>query len=137
MSTLQISQREMDGVTILDLQGPITMGDGSVGLRRAIRSLVEQNRKMILLNMAKVAYIDSSGLGELVAGFTSVQKGGGEMKLAQISNRASELMTITKLVTVFDIFDDEESALASFTRRTEDLTTGRLRMPIPHANSIA
>ena len=136
MSTLQISQREKDGVTILDLQGLITMGDSGTHLRRTIGSLVEQDQKRILVNMAKVAYIDSSGLGELVAGFSAIDDKGGEMKLTQISKRISELMTITNLVTVFDIFEDEESAIESFRRLGPNLTTGPLSQPVANANSI-
>ena len=91
---------------------------------------------MILLDLEKVSYIDSSGLGELVAGYSSIEKNGGEMKIVKLSQRVTELMTITKLVTVFDIFDDQDTALKSFTRNAEDVSTGPLAAPSARGNSI-
>jgi|SRR5215213_2928182 len=136
MSSLQISKRNADGVLILDLKGPITIGEGNIDLHRMIRSLVEQNEKRILLNLADVTYIDSSGLGELVAGYTSVERNGGEMKMINLTKRVTELMMITKLLTVFDVFEDEATAIKSFAADEEKVETGPLDAPA-RANSVA
>lgn len=114
MTNLNITERENDLITVLDLQGNIRLGEGSTELRQALRSLVEQGKKKILLNMEHVSYIDSSGLGELVGGYTTLHKAGGELKLFRLSGRVHELMTMTKLLTVFDVFDDESEAIRSF-----------------------
>jgi anti-sigma B factor antagonist len=137
MSSLQISKREVDGVLILDLNGPITIGQGNIDLHRSIRALIEQDHKRILLNLAKVTYIDSSGLGELVAGFTSVEKNGGEIKMVNLTDRVTELMMITKLLTVFDVYDDEKTAISKFKPDPEDLETSPLEPVASKANSIA
>jgi anti-sigma B factor antagonist len=136
MSSLQISKRTVDGVLVLDLKGPITIGEGNIDLHRMIRSLVEQNEKRILLNLGDVTYIDSSGLGELVAGYTSVERNGGEMKMINLTKRVTELMMITKLLTVFDVFDDEPAAIKSFAADEEKVETGPLDAPA-RANSVA
>jgi anti-sigma B factor antagonist len=136
MSSLQISKRNADGVLVLDLTGPITIGEGNIDLHRMIRSLVEQNEKRILLNLGDVTYIDSSGLGELVAGYTSVERNGGEMKMVNLTKRVTELMMITKLLTVFDVFDDEATAIKSFAADEEKVETGPLDAPA-RANSVA
>jgi anti-sigma B factor antagonist len=136
MSSLQISKRNADGVLVLDLKGPITIGEGNIDLHRMIRSLVEQNEKRILLNLGDVTYIDSSGLGELVAGYTSVERNGGEMKMVNLTKRVTELMMITKLLTVFDVFDDEATAIKSFAADEEKVETGPLDAPA-RANSVA
>jgi anti-sigma B factor antagonist len=91
------------------------MGDGTVALHKAIRCLVEEGKTRILLNLAGVTHIDSSGLGELIASHITLTKSGGEIKLAHLTERVHELMVITKLLTVFDAYDDEPKALASFT----------------------
>lgn len=124
MSQLYITKRKADGgVVVLDLAGDIRLGDQNQLLKQTLRSLVEQNEKKILLNMTAVTKIDSSGLGELVSGYATVQKAGGDMKLLNLSDRAVELMTITKLLTVFDVFNDEARAVASFPLTAEDLAT--------------
>jgi len=137
MSALKISRREVRGVVVLDLNGPIALGQGNIDLHRELRSLIEQDQKRVLLNLAKVSYIDSSGLGELVAGFASIEKNGGEMKMVNLTDRVSELMMITKLLTVFDVFDDEQSAIESFPTSAGDLDTGPLESGGTRANSIA
>ena len=114
--SMKVSTRQVDGVTILDLSGRITLGEGSVTLRDAIRDLVNKGEKSILLNLGDVSYIDSSGIGELVSAFTSVKNSGGELKLLNLTKKVHDLLQITKLYTVFDIKDDEASAVASFTR---------------------
>jgi anti-sigma B factor antagonist len=114
MSNLTITKRPVNGVVILDLVGKIRLGEGNLDLHRTLRSLVEQNEKKVLLNLGNVSSIDSSGLGELVAGYTTLEKSGGELKLLNLTERVSELMMITKLLTVFDVYEDEATAIASF-----------------------
>lgn len=114
MTNLKITERRNDAVTILDLVGDIRLGEGAADFRKAIRLLAEKGDKKILLNMAGVSHIDSSGLGELVSGYTIFHKAGGELKLFHLSDRMHELMTMTKLLTVFDVFDDETEAVESF-----------------------
>jgi anti-sigma B factor antagonist len=112
--SMKISTRQVDGVTILDLSGRITLGEGSVQLRDAVRELLAKGQKHILLNLAEVNYIDSSGIGELVSAFTTVRNQGGELKLLKLTKKVHDLLQITKLYTVFDIKDDEAEAIASF-----------------------
>ncbi|MGA7829562.1 MAG: STAS domain-containing protein [Terracidiphilus sp.] len=111
---LTIASREVDGVVILDLSGRITLGEGSVQLRDAVRGLISKGQKSILLNMAEVNYIDSSGLGELVSAFTSAKNQQADVKLLKLTKKVHDLLQLTKLYTVFDIKDDEASAIASF-----------------------
>jgi anti-sigma B factor antagonist len=112
--TMKASTRQVNGVTVVDLSGRITLGEGSVVLRDTIRDVVGQGHKKILLNLGDVTYIDSSGIGELVSGFTSVRNQGGELKLLNLTKKVHDLLQITKLYTVFDIKDDEASAIAAF-----------------------
>jgi anti-sigma B factor antagonist len=114
--SMKITTRQVDGVTILDLSGRITLGEGSVQLRDAVRDLLAKGSKHILLNLADVNYIDSSGIGELVSAYTTVRNQGGELKLLNLTKKVHDLLQITKLYTVFDVKDDEASAIASFTR---------------------
>ena len=114
--TMKASTRQMDGVTIVDLSGRITLGEGSVVLRDAIRDLVGKGSKKILLNLGDVTYIDSSGIGELVSAFTTVRNQGGELKLLNLTKKVHDLLQITKLYTVFDVKDDEATAIAAFTK---------------------
>ena len=111
---LTIASREVDGVTVLDLGGRITLGEGSVQLREAIRELIGKGIKNILLNLGNVNYIDSSGLGELVSAFTTAKNQGAEVKLLSLTKKVHDLLQLTKLYVVFDIKDDEASAIASF-----------------------
>jgi anti-sigma B factor antagonist len=111
---LTIASREVNGVTILDLSGRITLGEGSVQLRDAIRGLIGKGTKHILLNLGDVNYIDSSGLGELVSAYTTARNQQAEVKLLNLTRKVHDLLQLTKLVTVFDIKDDEASAIASF-----------------------
>jgi anti-sigma B factor antagonist len=112
--SLKFTTRQVDGVTILDLSGRITLGEGSVTVRDAVKDALGKGSKSILLNLAKVDYIDSSGLGELVGAYTTVKNQGGELKLLHLTNKVHDLLQITKLYTVFDIKDDEASAISSF-----------------------
>jgi len=114
--TMKASSRKVDGVTIVDLSGRITLGEGSVVLRDTVKELSTQGNKKILLNLGDVTYIDSSGIGELVSAYTSVRNAGGELKLLNLTKKVHDLLQITKLYTVFDISDEEASAIASFNR---------------------
>ncbi len=114
--SMKVSTRKVDGVTILDLSGRITLGEGSVVLRDAVRDLLAKGDKNILLNLGDVSYIDSSGIGELVSAFTSVKNAGGDLKLLNLTKKVQDLLQITKLYTVFDVKDDETSAVGSFIR---------------------
>jgi anti-sigma B factor antagonist len=111
---LTIASREVDGVTVLDLSGRITLGEGSVQLRDAIRDLIGKGSKRILLNLGDVNYIDSSGLGEMVSAFTTAKNQTAELKLLKLTKKVHDLLQLTKLYTVFDVYDDEASAIASF-----------------------
>jgi len=111
---MKVSSRQVNGITILDLSGRITLGEGSVVLRDNVRDLVGKGSKQILLNLGDVTYIDSSGIGELVSAFTTVRNQGGELKLLNLTKKVHDLLQITKLYTVFDIKDDEITAVQSF-----------------------
>src|SRR5437868_9147565 len=114
MVELNIRERQAWDVTILDLEGKITIGEGSVSLRSAIRRLTEEGKKKILLNLAGVGYVDSSGIGELVSSYTTINREGGQLKLLKLTQKIKDLLTITKHLTVFDVYDDEAEALNSF-----------------------
>ena len=111
---LTIATRELDGVTILDLSGRITLGEGAVQLREAIRELIGKGVKKILVGLGEVNYIDSYGLGELVSSYTTAKNQGADLKLLNLTKKVKDVLQVTKLYTVFDIFDDEASAIASF-----------------------
>ena len=111
---LTIASRELNGVAILDLKGRINLGEGSVQVQDAIRGLVGKGKKGILLNLGDVNYMDSSGLGELVGAYTSAKNQGADLKLLKLSQKVHDLLQLTKLYTVFDVYDDETSAIASF-----------------------
>lgn len=119
MNNLNITDRQVGNVTVLDIDGNLRMGEGSAVLQKAIRRLLEEGRNQILLNLSRVAYIDSSGLGELVAAHVALGKRGGRIKLLHLTHRVRELMTITKLLTVFDAYENESEALDSF--KTPDI----------------
>src|SRR4051795_9934056 len=114
--SLKSSTRQVDGITIMDLSGRITLGEGSVILRDTIREVLGKGEKKILLNLGDVTYIDSSGIGELVSAFTAVRKEGGELKLLNLTKKVHDLLQITKLYTVFDVKDDEASAVKAFAK---------------------
>jgi anti-sigma B factor antagonist len=111
---MSIQTRNVHGVTILDIQGRITIGEESALIRTTIRSLVESGQKSLLLNLADVRTVDSTGIGELVSSYTHVADQGGALKLLHLTKRTRELLAITKLLTVFDTFEDETQAVASF-----------------------
>ncbi|HEY0163148.1 MAG TPA: STAS domain-containing protein [Edaphobacter sp.] len=113
--SMTVATRQVDGVTILDLSGRITLGEGSVTLRDSVRDLLAKGQKNILLNLSEIDYIDSSGIGELVSAFTAVKSAGGELKLLNLTKKVHDLLQITKLYTVFDVRDDEAHAISAFT----------------------
>jgi anti-sigma B factor antagonist len=133
MTTLSIRNREVGDVTILDLVGEISLGGGNVELRAGLRQTLVEGKENILLNLEKVSYIDSSGLGELIAGYVALQKNGGTLKLLRLNAKVQELMMITKLLTVFEVYESEEEAVSSFQIHSErgiaqsEIPTGKLR----------
>lgn len=112
--SVKLTTRKVGDVTVIDAVGRITLGEGSSSFRDTIRNLVTKGDKKLLLNLAEVTYIDSSGIGELVSAFTTVTNQGGQLKLLQLTKRIEDLLQITKLYTVFDVFDDEAAAVRSF-----------------------
>lgn len=114
MADITITERQAGDVTVLDLQGKVTIGEGSVALRTTIRRLLGEGKNKILLNLGGVGYIDSSGIGELVSSYTAINKEGGQLRLLSLTQKLQDLLTITKLLTVFDAYDDEAEALSNF-----------------------
>ena len=114
MAELNIAERQAGDITILDMDGKVTIGEGSVALRNTIRRLLGEGKTKILLNLGGVDYIDSSGIGELVSSFTAVNKEGGTLKLLNLTQKIQDLLAITKLLTVFDVFENEGEALSSY-----------------------
>jgi anti-sigma B factor antagonist len=114
--SMKTSTRQVDGVTIVDLSGRITLGEGSVTLRDTVRGLLGKGQKKILLNLGDVNYIDSSGIGELVSAYTTVRNQGGDLKLLNLTRKVHDLLQITKLYTVFDVKDDEATAIQAFSK---------------------
>ncbi|MDQ2898942.1 MAG: STAS domain-containing protein [Acidobacteriota bacterium] len=112
--SVKLSTRQVGDVSVIDVSGRITLGEGSSTLRDALRDMVAKGQKKILLNLGDVSYIDSSGIGELVSGFTSVANQGGQLKLLNLTKRVKDLLQITKLYTVFEVHDDEAAAIRSF-----------------------
>ena len=114
MAELDVKERQAGDVTILDLSGDVRIGEGAVSLRDSIRNLSDQGKKKVLLNLAGVKYMDSTGVGELIANYTTITKQGGQLKLLSLTDRIQNLLVITKLLTVFDSYDNEAEALKSF-----------------------
>ncbi|MGH9782895.1 MAG: STAS domain-containing protein [Terriglobia bacterium] len=112
--SIKLTTRQVGDVSVMDVAGRITLGEGSSALRDALRDLVGKNHKKVLLNLSEVTYIDSSGIGELVSGFTSVSNHGGQLKLLGLTKRVKDLLQITKLYTVFDVHEEEAHAIRSF-----------------------
>jgi anti-sigma B factor antagonist len=111
---MQIEERSAGDVTVLDLKGKMTLGEGDELLRDKINSLIQQGRRKVVLNLEDVPYIDSAGLGEIVRTYTTVSRQGGNLKLVNLTKRITDLLSITKLLTVFETFDTESEALKSF-----------------------
>src|SRR5262249_62043860 len=114
MANLVIKDRQVGEVTILDLSGKITIGEGSVQLRESVRRLLDDGKKKILLNLGDVSYVDSSGIGELVSSYTTTNNNGGQLKILNQTKKIHDLLTITKLLTVFETFDNEPPAAPTF-----------------------
>jgi anti-sigma B factor antagonist len=125
MSKLNIQQRRVGDITVLDMDGKVTIDGTSNALHACIRDLLEKGQNRILLNLAGVAYIDSSGLGELISCHVTLNKSGGQMKILNLTQRLRELMTITKLLTIFDVFDNEAEAINSFDNPQVDVGYGK------------
>lgn len=114
MAELNITERQAGDITVLDMNGKVTLGEGSVALRTTVRRLLGEGKKNILLNLGQVGYVDSSGIGELVSSFTAVNKEGGKLKLLNLTQKIQDLLAITKLLTVFDVYDSEDEAINSY-----------------------
>ena len=114
MAQLSLKERQAGDVTIIDLSGKITIGEGSVQLREAVRKLLEDGKKKLLLNLGDVSYVDSSGIGELVSSYTTTNNNGGQLKLLNLTGKIKDLLLITKLLTVFETHDNEQTAVSSF-----------------------
>ena len=114
MAELDVKERQAGDVTILDMSGEVRIGEGAVSLRDSIRQLADQGKKKVLLNLAGVKYMDSTGVGELIANYTTIKRQGGQLKLLNLTDRIQNLLVITKLLTVFDSYDNEAEALKSF-----------------------
>jgi anti-sigma B factor antagonist len=112
--SVKLTTRQVGDVTVVDAVGRITLGEGASTFRDSVRDLVASGHKKLLLNLAEISYIDSSGIGELVSGFTTVANQGGTVKLLNLTKRVQDLLQITKLYTVFEVFDDEAKAVRSF-----------------------
>ena len=112
--SVKLSTRQVGGITVIDASGRITLGEGASSFRDLIRDLAAKGDKRILLNLSEVTYIDSSGIGEMVSGYTTVTNHGGVLKLLGLNKRVKDLLQITKLYTVFEVHDDEASAVRSF-----------------------
>lgn len=113
--SVKLTMRQVGDVTVIDAVGRITLGEGSSAFRDTLKDLTAAGNKKLLLNLAGVNYIDSSGIGEMVSGFTTVTNQGGQLKLLNLTKRVQDLLQITKLYTVFEVFDDEAEAVRSFT----------------------
>ncbi len=114
MAELDVRERHAGDVTILDLSGSVRMGEGCISLRNSIRGLADDGRKKILLNLASVKNVDSSGIGELIANYTTITRDGGQLKLLNLTEKIRDLLVITKLLTVFDAYENEAEALNTF-----------------------
>ncbi len=120
MPALYATTRETGNITIVDLSGKISLGEGSALLRKTIRGLLDNGNNKILMNLGDVNYIDSSGIGELVSGYTAVRSRQGELKLLNLTRKVHDLLQITKLFTVFEVYTDEHTAVASFKSEGEE-----------------
>ncbi len=112
--SVELTNRQVGDVTVIDAKGRITLGEGSSDFRDTIKELVSKGQKNVLVNLAQITYIDSSGIGEMVSGYTTVANAGGKLKLLSLTKRIQDLLQITKLYTVFEVYDDEAAGLASF-----------------------
>jgi anti-sigma B factor antagonist len=116
---MKLNVRQMGDISVVDVSGRIALGEATSELRNSLRELVSEGQKKILLNLGDVSYVDSTGIGELVGGYASVSNQGGQLKLLNLTKRVTDLLQITKLSTVFEVFDDEAAALRSFAQKAE------------------
>jgi anti-sigma B factor antagonist len=114
MATLTIEQRQRGEVTILDLEGKLTLGEGAAAFRERVRSLLADGHKKVLVNLAGVSYVDSSGVGELVSAYATANRSEAKLKLSNLTQSVADLLQLTKLLTVFEVFEDTEAAIESF-----------------------
>lgn len=117
--TFKATPRDSGNVSVIDISGRITLGEGSTMMREMLRDLLDKGQNKIVLNLADVNYIDSSGIGELVSGYTTVKNQGGELKLLNLTKKVHDLLQITKLYTVFEVHSDEQTAVRSFLEAAE------------------
>jgi len=111
---MEIRERVVNGISVLDISGKISLGEGDLKIKDRIKDLLTDGQRRILLNLAEVSYIDSAGLGSLISSYATVKREGGSLKLVNLTKRVKDLLAITKLITVFDAFEDEATAVASF-----------------------
>ncbi|PYP82618.1 MAG: anti-sigma factor antagonist [Blastocatellia bacterium AA13] len=111
---MDIRERVVNGISVLDISGKISLGEGDLKIKDRIKDLLADGQRRILLNLAEVSYIDSAGLGSLISSYATVKREGGSLKLVNLTKRVKDLLAITKLITVFDTFEDENSAVSSF-----------------------
>lgn len=112
---MEIKERVVEGVSVLDLSGKIVLGEGDMQVKERIKDLLADGQRKILLNLGNVSYVDSAGLGALISSYTTVRREGGNLRLINLTKRIQDLLAITKLITVFDTFDNEKAAIESFT----------------------
>lgn len=127
--SIQLNIRETRGVSVVDVSGRVTLGEGVNTLRETLRTLVAAGARKILLNLAQLSYLDSSGIGVLVSSFASLASLGGQIKLSNLSSRVKDLLLITKLYTVFEVYDDEATAIGSFVEHPVEAQTTRVQTP--------
>ena len=111
---MDIKERVVEGVSVLDISGKIVLGEGDIQIKDRIKDLLADGQRSILLNLGDVSYMDSAGLGALISGYTTVKREGGQLKLVNLTKRIKDLLAITKLITVFDTFENEDDAIASY-----------------------
>ena len=111
---MDIKERVVEGVSVLDISGKIVLGEGDIQIKDRIKDLLADGQRSILLNLGDVSYIDSAGLGALISGYTTVKREGGQLKLVNLTKRIKDLLAITKLITVFDTYESENEAIASY-----------------------
>jgi anti-sigma B factor antagonist len=117
--SVKLSTRQLDGVSVLDVSGRLTLGEGASTLRNTLSTMAAEGQNRILLNLEGLSYLDSSGIGTLVSSFATITNGGGQLKLLNLTKRVKDLLAITKLYTVFEVYDDQATALRSFSRNVE------------------
>jgi anti-sigma B factor antagonist len=117
--SVKLSARQIDGVSVVDVAGRLTLGEGASALRNTLNTMVAEGQDRILLNLEELSYVDSSGIGTLVSSFATISNRGGQLKLLNLTKRVKDLLVITKLYTVFEVYDDQATALRSFSRAVE------------------